>query len=170
MGGSQPFLDAEWQHARVLVADDVEITRTALARSLSLFGLDPLEASDGEEALKLASSVRPDLILLDIHMPGMSGEEVLASLKDSESLREIPVVMISGDDDLVAWARLRGLGAAGFLHKPFSLTNLASTVQRGLESRQGDTAPGPASPSVPFQTRLLRSLGSHLPISYGILL
>ena len=170
MGGAQLFLDAAWQHARVLIADDVEVTRTALARSLSLFGLEPLEACGGEEALALADSERPDLILLDLHMPGLSGEEVLARLKESESLRAIPVVMISGDDDLAAWSRLRTLGAAGYLAKPFSLTNLASTVQRGLESREDGSASGPAAPSVPFQTRLLRSLGSHLPISYGILL
>ena len=96
-------------------------------------------------------------------------QDALPGVGSNVRLRGIPVVMITGDSDVSTESRLCGLGAESFLHKPFSLADLASSVQYGLEHRQRDTDTGPAAASLPFQARLLRSVGSHLPISYGVI-
>lgn len=89
-------------------------------------------ASDGQEGLEIARERRPELILLDLNLPGMSGEEVLLGLQEEESTRDIPVVMISGDALPGRGQRLREQGAAEFLIKPFQVQHLLDIIDREL--------------------------------------
>jgi DNA-binding response OmpR family regulator len=91
-----------------------------------------LIASDGEQGLKLIESERPDLILLDIKLPGISGLDVLKSLKGNSSLSDIPVIIATASAGLVNAEKSRELGAAGFLIKPFSIDKLVLQLKQVL--------------------------------------
>jgi CheY-like chemotaxis protein len=118
---------------RILVADD-ELTLRALCRvNLIASGMDVLEARDGHEALELAAAERPDLILLDVMMPGPSGWEVAAMLAADERTREIPVVFLTARAECADRVRGRELGAVGYLTKPFDPVGLGDLVERTLE-------------------------------------
>jgi len=119
--------------ARVLVADDEPSMRALCRVNLQLEGLEVLEASDGEEALALATGQLPDLVLLDVMMPGLDGWEVARRLEARPATRDIPIVFmtaLAAPDD-----RSRGIaaGAVGYLVKPFDPLRLGSVVRRTLE-------------------------------------
>ena len=101
---------------KILLVEDSKFLRLATERALARAGYEMSSASDGEEALRVAREKLPDLILLDMLLPKMSGPEVLAALKKDAVTRAIPVVVISGMSKKNA-ARLQGDGAAGFLEK-----------------------------------------------------
>jgi DNA-binding response OmpR family regulator len=118
---------------RVLVVDDdreiVEMTRLILESG----GYEVIPALSGEEALKNASHERPDLILLDINMPGMDGWETLRILKVDEATQAIPVAMFSIKLELRD--KLQGLkqGAFDYITKPFSYDEILERVRRIFE-------------------------------------
>jgi two-component system phosphate regulon response regulator PhoB len=91
-----------------------------------------LIASDGERGLELIESERPDLILLDIKLPGISGLDVLKTLKDSDDLRGIPVIIATASAGLVNEEKAQALGSAGFLVKPFSIDKLVLQLKQVL--------------------------------------
>ena len=106
--------------AKILVVDDVPDNVKLLAYELSDHGHEVLTAIDGLQALEMAGSERPDVILLDIMMPGIDGIEVCRRLKADAGLRPVPVILISAlerQDDVV-----RGLdaGAHDYITKPFN--------------------------------------------------
>ena len=111
----------------VLVVDDDESVRRLLAFELAPYGLKILEARDGREAIELARSEKPDVILLDVLMPGLDGWQTLRALKESPETRSIPVVMIS-----VVENRAFGisLGAFDYLVKPVDRAALFLTLSR----------------------------------------
>ncbi len=111
----------------VLVIDDDPATRQLLARMLGKDGFRVLEASGGEEGLALARSERPDVITLDVLMPGLDGWGVLAALKNEPALADIPVVMLSITDE-----RNLGfsLGATEYLTKPIERAQLSAVLSR----------------------------------------
>jgi CheY-like chemotaxis protein len=85
------------RHLRwIVIADDDDLVRTIWAEVLTGAGYRVLEAPSGKTALDLTSSVVPDLLILDLRMPGLSGEEVLQHLDRSPLLRTIPVLIVSG--------------------------------------------------------------------------
>ena len=108
----------------ILVVDDdrflVEATRTMLRRE----GFVALGAFGGMEALTQARARRPDLILMDMGMPGMTGEETLGRLRGDAATREIPVIITTGDDDLTAIE-----GAAAILAKPVTRDRLIAAIE-----------------------------------------
>ncbi|PYQ13450.1 MAG: two-component system response regulator [Acidobacteria bacterium] len=118
---------------RVLLVDDdreiVEMTRMILESG----GYQVTQALSGEEALREAASERPDLILLDINMPGMDGWETLKILKVDEGTREIPVAMFSIKLELRD--KLQGLkqGAFDYITKPFSYDEILERVRHIFE-------------------------------------
>jgi two-component system cell cycle response regulator len=115
--------------ARILVVDDIETNRRLLEARLSAEYFEVVEAEDGEAALKAARDHAPDLILLDIMMPGMDGFETCRRLKADPTLRHIPVVMVTALDQRND--RIKGLeaGADEFLTKPVDDVALFARVR-----------------------------------------
>lgn len=101
---------------KILLAEDSKFLRLATERALASAGYDVYSAVDGEEAVRLAREKLPDLILLDMLLPKMSGPDVLAALQKESSTKRIPVVVMTGMSKANA-ARLRDDGAFGFLEK-----------------------------------------------------
>jgi CheY-like chemotaxis protein len=101
---------------RILLVEDSKFLRLATERALARAGYEMTSAVDGEEALRMARETIPDLILLDMLLPKMSGPEVLCALKKDALTRSIPVVVITGMSQKNA-TRLHADGAAGFLEK-----------------------------------------------------
>lgn len=91
-------------------------------------GLELVEAHDGETGLELARSLRPDLILLDLRLPGMSGEEVLASLRGDPATSELRVVVISAEARPGETSRLIEAGAERYLVKPVDVEELLEVL------------------------------------------
>jgi signal transduction histidine kinase len=141
----------------VLIADDDEALADAIAATLDLEGLNTVVAHDGEKALALARALQPDLILLDIMMPGRSGIEVCATLKTDPSTASVPVIFITAKTDDTD--RMVGIaaGADDYLTKPFSPTALIAIVKEALAGqpieprvRRSDLADLPADQLVVF--------------------
>ena len=122
--------------ATVLVCDNEEALRALVRAALEPDGYAIHEAKDGDESLELARSLRPDLIVLDVMMPGRSGQEVLAELRRDEELRATPVVMLTARAQAVDREAALGAGADRFVAKPFSPLELASIVEEMLASQR----------------------------------
>lgn len=101
---------------KILLVEDSKFLRIATERALIRAGYETTSATDGFEALRLARESSPDLILLDMLLPRMSGLDVLRNLKQEESTKAIPVVVLTGMSQKNA-ARLQEDGASGFLEK-----------------------------------------------------
>jgi len=114
---------------RVLIVDDQSDIRELIRMTLEMEGVDIHEANDGDECMALAKSIHPDLILLDVMMPGsMDGFEVCRRIKANDSLKRAKIVMLtarSHENDQQEGARS---GANGYLTKPFSPRQLLSVV------------------------------------------
>ena len=95
-----------------------------------------MEASDGEEALRLAKREKPNLVVLDVMMPGMSGWEVCRAIREDESLGGTGVIMLTGIGERLNEMTSPLYGADGFLDKPFELDDLADKVREVLAGRQ----------------------------------
>jgi len=122
--------------AKILIVDDRPDNRTLLAHLARGQGYEASEASNGRRALDIASAERPDVILLDIMMPGMDGIEVCQRLKADEELRQIPVILVTAkdlDEDVV-----RGLdaGAVDYVTKPFNREVLAARLRSAIRLKQ----------------------------------
>ena len=113
----------------ILVADDDQIARELLAAHLSVMGFALVFAEDGQAALETAREVVPDIILLDVMMPKMTGFEVCAAIRQDPQLKQIPILMITTLDDRDS--RLAGLeaGADEFITKPFDSRELRARIE-----------------------------------------
>ena len=125
---------------RILVVDDVATNRLIARAKLIANYYEVIEAESGEQALELAESEQPDLILLDVMMPGIDGFETCERLKRSPATTHIPVVMLTALDQQSD--RLRGLdaGADDFLSKPYpdmALLTRVSSLVRGRVKTPG---------------------------------
>ncbi len=117
---------------RVLVADDDPAVRSILTINLEDVGYQVIEAGDGDEALWLARRALPDLILLDVMMPGLDGMDVLAILREHPETADIPVVLITaraGDSDVLGGWKA---GAAYYITKPFDIEDVLRFVSDTL--------------------------------------
>ena len=117
---------------RILIVDDEKLVRWALNQKCTEFGYETVEAVDGEEALRVLQNESVDLILLDVHLPDVSGIEVLEKLKRAGETRCI--IMMTADpqlDDVKAALRL---GAYDFISKPINFEELKVTLQNALEA------------------------------------
>ena len=122
-----PSLPSPAPSPLVLVVDDDRATRELITRGLEKEGFRVLAAASGEEALRLAREKRPEVISLDVLMPGMDGWTVLRSLKSDPLTASIPVVMVSMLDDRDIG---HALGAADYLTKPVDREKLVLTLRR----------------------------------------
>ena len=116
----------------VLIVEDNELNMKLFHDLLDAHGYKTLQTRSGMEALKIAREQRPDLILMDIQLPEVSGLEVTRWLKDDEELREIPVIAVTafamkGDEE-----RIREGGCEAYLSKPISVTHFLDTIRRFL--------------------------------------
>ncbi|HXI80111.1 MAG TPA: response regulator [Verrucomicrobiae bacterium] len=124
---------------RVLVVDDTAFNRQLLARLLRGLGHEPVEAEDGRQALaRLRDPDEPpiDVILLDIVMPEMDGYQVLAALRDDPALRHLPVIVISGVDELESVVRCLEMGAADYLPKSVDPAILKARIASSLARKR----------------------------------
>ena len=115
-----------------MVVDDSPAMRAFIIRVIELSGLDVetcLEASNGQEALDLLRAHWIDIVLTDINMPVMNGEEFVRRMEADEMLRTIPVLVISTDGSVHRVERMMSLGAKGYVKKPFSPEMLRKTME-----------------------------------------
>ncbi|MEP6757911.1 MAG: response regulator [Actinomycetota bacterium] len=117
----------------VLIVDDDALNRRLLAKNLEEDGHRTTQIDNGFAALAAIEADTPDLILLDIEMPGLDGIEVLERMKDDARFRHIPVIMISGVEDSEAIVRCIEAGAEDFLPKPFDPVILRARIGAGLD-------------------------------------
>lgn len=116
----------------VLVVDDNALMRNVTRRAASMSGLpigSVVEAGDGKEALAVLEKGRVNLILLDINMPVMDGEDFLRAMRKDPRWSDIPVIVVSTESSITRIARLRGMGA-GFIHKPFRPEEFVEAIRR----------------------------------------
>lgn len=130
--------DASAPAPTVLVVDDEDLVRGFLARLLEKLDYRPLCAGDGESALRLAVSEAPDLILLDIYLPGEDGFAICRRLKEQPATRHIPVICITGAADLEHRIKSLDAGANDFLSKPFDPQELLLRVRNSLRLRDAE--------------------------------
>jgi two-component system, sensor histidine kinase and response regulator len=123
------------QPANILIVDDLEPNRAILHDLILSIGHHPILATGGVEALQQLAVQLPDLVLLDILMPGMDGYEVLACLKADYALRHLPVIVISAIGEMDSIVRCIQLGADDYLTKPFNITLLKARIQACLEKK-----------------------------------
>ena len=117
----------------VLVVDDDASVRRLVTSALRKLNCEVLEARDGDEGLLVIRSHRPDLIVLDLMMPNIEGDEVLAKIGEDPSLDGMPVLIISGVKDRQRINRLMERTSTNFLPKPFSVAIFREKVKEMLE-------------------------------------
>jgi two-component system phosphate regulon response regulator PhoB len=118
----------------VLVCDDEPVLRMLVRATLDDGRYTIVEACDGEQALERVRSDRPDLILLDIMMPGRSGSEVLRELRRNPETTATPVIMLTARAQAADREAMDRAGATHYLTKPFSPVGLAALVEEVLQS------------------------------------
>jgi two-component system cell cycle response regulator DivK len=132
--------------SRILVVEDQEDNRRILRDLLTSAGFDLLEATTGEEGVALAEAQRPDLILMDIQLPGLDGYEATRRIKGNPALAQIPIIVVtsyalSGDD-----VKARAAGSDAYVTKPFSPRALLAKVREYLPRHPSDAASRSARP------------------------
>lgn len=113
---------------RILICDDEDVLRALVRTALTRRGFEVLEAQDGDAAVAAIRSERPDLVLLDLMMPGRTGLEVLEAVQADSALSEIPVLMLTARTLEADQVAALGAGARNFLPKPFTLAELDAAV------------------------------------------
>jgi len=120
---------------KILLVEDNDEIRELLALFIKHLGYKVFAAARGLEAIDRASVVHPDLIMMDIRMPGMHGDDATARLKANPSTRDIPVLVVTAYGAGIDTRRALAAGAAEILHKPLDLTTLPNVLHRYLSSR-----------------------------------
>ncbi len=123
--------------ATVLMADDNPEMRLLLTNILQQQGHLVIEAGDGDDLLFWIKEERPDVILLDLHMPKMDGFKVLETLKNMEGYNDIPVIVITASQNKSDMAMAHELGAHSFIPKPWSAHDLATRIDWALATKWG---------------------------------
>ncbi len=127
---------------KIMVVDDKRDMADAAKMVLDMEGYEVVTAYDGDEALRVAEAELPNLIFLDMQMPGKTGLEVCKILKSSAKTRNIPVLLFTASglkvEDLVIQA-----GADGFFRKPFAPADLVAEVKKRLDQAKAQKPPNP---------------------------
>lgn len=119
---------------RILVVDDEVTIRIAFRLVLRSKGFDVIEAGRGAEALEICAGEPPDLVLLDLLMPDLTGRDVLRQLDPAFKAR-VPIIVVSASDDPKRQAEVFALGAVAFIVKPFRNATMTAAVEHFLHSR-----------------------------------
>jgi two-component system cell cycle response regulator DivK len=128
-------------HKTVLIVEDNVLNQRLIQDILESQGINTLQTTDGAQALDLAHEYRPDLILMDIQLPGISGLEITRRIKADESLRSIPVIAVTafamkGDEE-----RVREAGCDAYISKPIFVIPFIETVLSYLGEEKKQPAP-----------------------------
>ncbi len=128
-----PTHEALARPKRVLIVEDNELNMKLFHDLLDAHGYQTIQTRDGLEALNLARTHQPDLILMDIQLPEVSGLEITKWLKDDEQLKSIPVIAVTafamkGDEE-----KIREGGCEAYISKPISVAHFLETVRKFLE-------------------------------------
>jgi two-component system KDP operon response regulator KdpE len=118
--------------SKILVIDDEKLLVKSTCLALNLYGFDSQGAPDGIEGLRRVGEFNPDLILLDIMMPGMDGWAVLEKLKQWDGYQQIPVVIFTAKEYFNGKTMATSRGAADFLPKPYELEELLDVLRKNL--------------------------------------
>ena len=118
---------------RALIVDDSPTIVAVLRKTLRTVGFSTQEALNGETALEIAHRDKPELIFLDIVLPGMSGFAVLRSLRRDPTTRDIPVIMMSGNEQATEQCYANRIGADDFMKKPFSRFEIFNRIENLLD-------------------------------------
>ncbi len=129
---AEPLRTLEALHGRVLIADDDLPNRAVLRKLLTQRGCEVLEAADGTSALQLAQQHLPDLALVDVMMPGLTGHEVLERLKQDPRTRDISVILVTARKEIEEVERGLVLGAFDYIRKPYYARELLARVRNAL--------------------------------------
>lgn len=119
---------------RVLIVDDSTTIVAVLRKMLQQNGFQTLEAYSAEEALDIARDLAPDLIFLDIVLPGMDGFAALRTLRREPGTKQVPIIMISGNVQATEQFYVQRIGADDFMKKPFSRAEVFARIERLLDS------------------------------------
>ncbi len=119
---------------KVLIVDDEYLIRWSLCENLKEEGLKCLTAETGEQAVDLFRAELPDVVILDIKLPGISGIEVLERIKEVE--RDVPVIMVTATSQVDVAVKAMKLGAYDYISKPFDLNEIRTKVRHALEKTQ----------------------------------
>ena len=122
----------------ILIVDDLMTLRQSVRVMLERRGYSVEEASDGYEALQKIAESRPDLVLLDLMMPGMNGAEVLEHIKADARVQDTSIIVLTAVADTWQMRKYIEMGATDYLLKPFTISTLLDRVRRAL----GEDEPG----------------------------
>ena len=118
-------------NCNVLIVDDSPILRTAIKKVVKLAGVADErihEAGNGKEALEILETIWVDLVLLDLNMPVMDGEQFLTELRNRDAIADVAVVIVSTESNKERLDRLKTLGVRSTLHKPFEPEDLCRLI------------------------------------------
>lgn len=121
---------------RILIAEDFEDNRIALKLMLKLAGFDVLEAEEGPQAVAIVRREKPDLVLMDISLPGLDGLEVTRQLRAEPEFAQLPIIIISAYDDQSNRDQAQAAGGTAYLSKPIEFEQLRALIARHLAKRQ----------------------------------
>ncbi len=146
---------------RVIIVDDDESQAEFAAAILANAGMHTLAISDPAEVLAMAGEFVPDLILIDLYMPEISGEELTVMLRGKPEYRDIPLIYLSGELEKGKQDAALTAGANGFLEKPIRPKKLINTVKETLESRADIPAPSDEAISSRSEPGILEQIARH---------
>ena len=125
---------------KILLVDDNDEVRELLALFIKNLGYNVFEAATGWEALNRASTINPNLIMRDLALPGISGDEATTRLKANPATRDIPVLISTAYAARIDTQRALDAGAAEILVKPLNLTTLRDVLSKYLPTEEGTTS------------------------------
>jgi CheY-like chemotaxis protein len=122
---------------KILIVEDNNDARDLLVTVINHFGYDAIEADSGREAIGKAFEMQPDLILMDICLPEILGDKIIARLKANPATRDVPVIVTTALLEGTARNHALHAGAAEILEKPFSITTIREVLDRHLTTDKG---------------------------------
>lgn len=130
-----------------LVVEDFEDSRFMMCRLLEMAGYRVLEASDGEQAVKMAVESRPALILMDLSLPKLDGLAATREIRKKKVLRKVPIVAVSAHDSPQTRAEALAAGCNEYVTKPIDFDNLNAVLERYLAENGSQQTSKPIGPS-----------------------
>ncbi|MBM3707133.1 MAG: response regulator [Actinobacteria bacterium] len=125
--------DVVFYNQKVLIVDDIESNRLLLRELLNIYGLKVLEAENGKEAIKMAESKNPDIILMDLRMPVMDGYEAIKILKNNSRLKAIPIIVLTASAMKSSEDDIKKINCDSYIRKPVKRFELISELKKYLD-------------------------------------